>query len=45
MKSHLQDKTHAEPTGENMFKVITTRASYEKQIFPFIPPYFIEHAA
>lgn len=45
MKSHLQDKNHAEQTGENMFKVIRTRASYEKQIFPLIPPYLIEHVA
>lgn len=43
MNSQIQNKTHAEQTVENTFKVIRTHASYEQQVFPLIPPYFIEH--
>lgn len=42
MNSQIQNKKHAEQTEENTFKIITTHASYEQQVFPLTPPYFLE---
>lgn len=43
MSSQIQNKNHAEQTGENTCKVIRIYSSYEQHVFPLIPPYFIEH--
>lgn len=43
MNSQIQNKKHAEETGENTCKLIRTHASYEQQVFPLSPSYFTEH--
>lgn len=43
MNSQIQNKKHAEQTGENTCKLIRTHASYEQQVFPLSPSYFTEH--
>lgn len=43
MNSQIQNKNHAEQTGENTCKVIRIHSSYEQHFSPLIPPYFIEH--
>lgn len=43
MNNQIQNKNHAEQTEENTAKVIRTHASYEQQVFPLTPPYFLEY--